>query len=105
MLDLVAGLLPQASPGLPGTELSWCGGHDRCSGEAEIFRRSDGAATARLSGGVAEGAKGPPLAGSGLNVSESTRPDLITNSPPSTPPVRHMSGSPGLKVSAYGPGG
>jgi hypothetical protein len=77
MLDLAAGLLPQANPGLPGTELSRCGGHDPCSGEAEIFRRSDGAATARLSGGVAEGAKGP-LAGGGLNVSESTRPDLIT---------------------------
>jgi hypothetical protein len=59
MLDLAAGLLPQARPGLLAIELSWCDGHDRCSGEAEAARRSDAAATARLSGGVAEGAKGP----------------------------------------------
>jgi hypothetical protein len=73
MLDLAAGLLPQANPGLPGTELSRCGGHDPCSGEAEIFRRSDGAATARLSGGVAEGAKGP-LGGRGAQFVKSGRP-------------------------------
>ena len=40
----------------------------RTPGEAEKGRRSSTAATARLNGGVAEGAKGPPLAGGGLTV-------------------------------------
>ena len=57
----------------PGTELSWWDGHKGMPGEAsERGRRGSTASTARLCGGVAEGAKGP-LGGRGPHREASPR--------------------------------
>jgi hypothetical protein len=62
-----AGLSREECGDFPGRELSWRDGHGGAPGEAERCRRSSTASTARLYGGVAEGAKGP-LGGRGLTI-------------------------------------
>jgi hypothetical protein len=79
---------------LAGSELSWWGGRQRCSGEAEADRRSDTATTARLSEEVAVELLRPHgqrrLQRFRIGDRETAGPTTATL------PVRHMSGSPGL---------